>query len=179
MASLLTHPAVPLALALALGRERVPPRLLLAGIAASMLPDADVIGFRWGVAYGDALGHRGATHSLAFALALGALAAALAARLRSRAGQAFAFVAASAASHGLLDMLTNGGLGVALWWPLSSERLFFPDTPIEVSPIGLRRFLGPAGAAVLASELRWVWLPALALGGLGWVWRHGATMRSR
>src|SRR5262245_32983238 len=39
--------------------------------ALSMLPDADTIGFAFGVRYADAWGHRGATHSLAFSLALG------------------------------------------------------------------------------------------------------------
>jgi inner membrane protein len=35
------------------------------------LPDADVIGFGLGVRYEDPWGHRGVTHSLMFALALG------------------------------------------------------------------------------------------------------------
>src|SRR5687768_17218569 len=39
--------------------------------ALSMLPDADVIGFAFGVQYGDEWGHRGATHSFVFSLALG------------------------------------------------------------------------------------------------------------
>src|SRR5687768_4584174 len=38
--------------------------------ALSMLPDADVVGFSLGVEYGDPWGHRGATHSLAFAAAV-------------------------------------------------------------------------------------------------------------
>ena len=37
----------------------------------SLLPDADVIGFRFGVRYEDTWGHRGATHSLTFALGVG------------------------------------------------------------------------------------------------------------
>ena len=52
----------------------------------SLLPDADVIGFRFGIRYADAWGHRGATHSLLFALAMGFvggfLPAARAARLK-------------------------------------------------------------------------------------------------
>src|SRR5215211_5782937 len=39
--------------------------------ALSMLPDADVIGFPLGVRYADEWGHRGATHSLMFAAAVG------------------------------------------------------------------------------------------------------------
>src|SRR5260370_1984574 len=38
----------------------------LAAVAA-MLPDADVIGFRLGIPYGDLFGHRGFTYSLLFA----------------------------------------------------------------------------------------------------------------
>ena len=39
--------------------------------ALSLLPDIDVIGFGLGVRYGDEWGHRGATHSFAFSIALG------------------------------------------------------------------------------------------------------------
>ena len=65
-----------------------------------------------------------------------------------------------AASHGMLDMLTSGGLGPALWWPWSSERIFAPIRPILVSPIGVEAFVSQRGLAVLLSELKWVWLPA-------------------
>lgn len=47
-----------------------------------------------------------------------------------------ALVFAATASHALLDMLTDGGLGVALFVPVSNARLFFPVRPIAVSPIG-------------------------------------------
>jgi len=40
-----------------------------------MLPDIDVIGFSFGIQYGDMFGHRGLTHSLCFALLAGGLAA--------------------------------------------------------------------------------------------------------
>jgi inner membrane protein len=60
------------------------------------------------------------------------------------------------ASHGLLDAMTTGGLGVAFFAPFSAERYFFPWRPILVSPIGIERFLSPRGAAVLMSELQWV-----------------------
>ena len=128
-----------------------------------MLPDLDVLAFRFGVAYSDAAGHRGVTHSLVFALLLGVLAACLASSLRCAWRTAFAFVFVSAASHGLLDMLTNGGMGVALWWPLSDERFFFPWHPVEASPLSLRRVFSARGATVLGSEVLWVWLPAMAL----------------
>jgi inner membrane protein len=56
------------------------------------------------------------------------------------------------ASHPLLDILTNGGLGCALFWPFDDTRYFAPWTPIPVSPIGLR-FLSPYGMFVAFVEV--------------------------
>jgi hypothetical protein len=56
MPTIMTHAAVPLALAVGLGTRAVPPRLLAAGVVVAILPDADVVGFRLGVSYEDALG---------------------------------------------------------------------------------------------------------------------------
>jgi len=42
----------------------------MAGVACSVMPDLDVIGFRFGIRYGDFWGHRGFTHSLLFAALL-------------------------------------------------------------------------------------------------------------
>jgi inner membrane protein len=145
---------VPLAIGLALGRERIPPRLVVAGAVLAMLPDADVLGFRFGVAYADDWGHRGATHSLVFAALLASLAALFLHEARTRFG--WLFLCAAAASHGLLDMATDGGLGVALFWPFESARHFFAVTPIRVSPIGAG-FFSVRGAETLLSELVWVW----------------------
>ncbi|XNM82728.1 metal-dependent hydrolase [Escherichia coli] len=57
----------PLCTGLGLGSKVIPPRLLFAGIILAMLPDADVLSFKFGVAYGNVFGHRGFTHSLVFA----------------------------------------------------------------------------------------------------------------
>ncbi|MBL0531344.1 metal-dependent hydrolase [Aeromonas caviae] len=64
MPTIVTHAAVPLCLGLGLGSRIIPPRLLLVGVAIAMLPDADVLAFKLGVAYGHVFGHRGFTHSL-------------------------------------------------------------------------------------------------------------------
>lgn len=161
MPTIITHAAVPLALGLGLGGRLVPPRLLLAGIAASMIPDLDVIGLKLGIAYANDMGHRGITHSLLFALILGCLAAYLAPRFRARPFIAGLFVFVSCASHGLLDMCTNGGLGIAYFWPFSHERYFLPVHFIEVSPLAMDTVFGARGLQVAYSELRWVWLPGL------------------
>ncbi len=105
-------------------------------------------------------------------MTLAILAMVFANRLKSRPLPAFAFVLVACASHGLLDMLTTGGHGIALFWPFSEERFFWPTQVIEVSTLNLRRFFGAAGLAVLGSELRWVWLPAAVLAAVGYALRR-------
>lgn len=174
MPTLLGHSAIPVALALAAGSAHVPRRLLWAGVAAALVPDLDVISFRLGISYSSDMGHRGITHSLVFALTLALLAAWGAGRLKSGRTMAFVFVFLATASHGLLDMVTNGGKGVAFLWPFTSERFFFPVQVIQVSPLSVQRLLGPAGLHVLYTELQWVWVPAIVLGTIIWLWRRQA-----
>jgi len=173
MPTILSHTAVPLTLGIGLGNRLIPGRLLLAGIAASILPDLDVLAFRLHVAYSHILGHRGLSHSILFALALACLAWLLAPQLRSSRPVAFAFIGLATVSHPLLDMLTNGGQGVALWWPWSAERVFAPWRVIEVSPLDIHRVFGPRGLAVIHSELLWVWLPATLTCAALLAWRAG------
>lgn len=164
MPTILSHPAVPLAIGFGLGARAIPPRLLAAGVVASMLPDIDVVGFAYHVPYGSALGHRGFAHSPAFAAVIALLAAAAARAFAVDRLKAFWFIFIATASHGLLDAFTNGGLGVAFLWPLSDARMFAPVRVIEVSPIGLTRLLSGRGLTVLYSESLWVWAPCVLLG---------------
>jgi inner membrane protein len=161
-----SHPAVPLVLGGGLGREIVPRRLLMAGVLASMLPDLDVITFRLGVPYSADLGHRGFSHSLLFATLVALAGAGTHRALSCGFMRALVFLFVSIASHGILDAFTNGGLGIAFLWPWSGDRYFAPDglRVIEASPITLSRFLSHRGVTVLASELCWIWLPALGAG---------------
>lgn len=134
-----------------------------------MVPDADVIGFPLGIDYADSWGHRGATHSLAIAALVTAALAALWQEARRPLAAAFLFGAM--ASHGLLDMATDGGLGIALWWPVDEARLFWPHTPIRVSPIG-GGFFSDRGLETVRSEMLWVWLPCAVLGVAGLIGRR-------
>ena len=143
-------------------------RLAAVCSAAAVLPDADVIAFSLGIPYEHALGHRGASHGLVFAAACGALGALA---FRAAPWRAGILIALATASHGVLDAFTNGGLGVAFGWPLSSERLFFPWRPIQVSPIGVRSFFEGDVLGVLASELQVVAPLCVALAALGLVLR--------
>ncbi len=51
MPTVITHAAVPLCFGAGLGLKVIPPRLLFAGVVLAMLPDADVLAFKFGVAY--------------------------------------------------------------------------------------------------------------------------------
>jgi inner membrane protein len=164
MPTIFSHPAVPLALGFGLGRELVSRRLLLAGVAASILPDLDVVAFSFGIPYEHEFGHRGFSHSLFFAALVALLGACAYRWLHSGFGRAFFFLFLATASHGILDAFTNGGLGIALFWPWSSQRYFARYQLIEVAPISLSYFLSAWGVRVLLSELRWVWLPCGLLG---------------
>jgi len=175
MPTIISHAAVPLAIGLGLGNRRIPTTLLLTGMAASMMPDADVIFFRFGATYDSAWAHRGFSHSIGLAIVLGVLAALLS-RRSAPPLIAFAFVALAAASHGLLDMMTNGGHGIAILWPATDRRFFFDWRPIQVSPLATSRFVTRA-ARIATTEFLCIWVPAaiLALGLRATRFHQGAT----
>jgi inner membrane protein len=164
MASAFAHIVIPATLYFAFKSPTVNWRLFVVGAGLSVLPDADVLGFHLGIAYSSQWGHRGFTHSCVFAIVIALLAACCFKRLKSKLGTVFLFSFISCLSHALLDSLTNGGLGVALYWPFNHERIFSEFRPILVSPIGIKSFFTPRGWSVLASEVQWVLLPCIALG---------------
>lgn len=164
MPTAFSHPAVPLAVGIGLGQRVISPRLLAASCLVSVLPDLDVIAFRFGIPYASGLGHRGFSHSLLFALLVALIGACCHKPLRSTFTKAFLCLFMAIVSHGILDAFTNGGLGVAFLWPFSVERFFAPYKLIEVSPLRASRFFSPRGGVVLLSELVWVWLPFMFAG---------------
>lgn len=128
----------------------------------SLAPDLDVIAFRFGIPYEAPFGHRGASHSLVFAVLFGAAIGALWRREMRRPKLVIPVCAVLVATHGLLDMLTDGGEGVALAWPFSNARMFFPWQPLPVAPIG-RALLSARGLYVFAVEMLW-FAPLVAYG---------------
>lgn len=163
MPTVMTHAVVGLGLARLFTDRSMPASYwLLAGVLP-MLPDLDVIAFSLGIPYGAVLGHRGLSHSLLFALLLGAAVATATFRpydcdWLTLCGFWFVVVA----SHGILDAFTNGGLGIAFFAPFDATRYFFPWQPIQVSFLG-RAFFSRQALATLASEFLWVWLPTALL----------------
>src|SRR5438552_12554369 len=73
MASAFSHAVAALSIGTCFYRPQIPKRVWVAGILCSIVPDLDVIGFRFGIRYGDFWGHRGFTHSLVFAALLASI----------------------------------------------------------------------------------------------------------
>jgi inner membrane protein len=181
VASLISHAVAALGIGAVFYKPDLPKRTWVLGVACSILPDADVIGFHLGIRYGDFWGHRGFTHSLFFAAILSTLVILLAFRnIAPRERQLLWFyLFLATTSHGLLDAMTDGGLGVAFFSPFDTNRYFFPWRPILVSPIGIARFFSLRGLAVLRSEFLWVWLPAGLLAFSACVFRRFRTTQSK
>jgi len=137
-----------------------------------VLPDLDVFGRAFGIAFYSAWGHRGVSHSFAAAAVIGTLAALL---LHRRLGAPLAplavYFAAITASHGVLDALTNGGPGVAFFAPFDRTRYFFPWRPIPVSPLA-SSFFSAWGWRVFTTELAMLWLPAALVAVVAGVFRR-------
>jgi inner membrane protein len=137
-------------------------RLLCVGVVCSVLPDLDVLGFPLGIAYEDALGHRGLSHSLAFAAVVAAVATPLFFRApgwQGLRGRVAVYLFVVTASHGIFDAMTNGGLGVAFFSPFDTTRYFLPFTPVQVSPIGVAAFFSERSIGLLVTEMVWIALP--------------------
>lgn len=94
---------MPVAIASCLGSRIVSGRLLAAAALASVLPDADVVGFKFGVPYEHMFGHRGFSHSIAFAVIIGRFGIFVAPKLNVSRVVAFFVLLVSTLSHGLLD----------------------------------------------------------------------------
>ncbi len=167
MPTIFTHGFVAILASKACAREETPPRFWALSLGCSILPDLDTFGFAVGVRYEDFFGHRGFFHSLPFALIVGLLVSSLAFsenKLWSRKGLTLSlYFALLTASHGVLDALTDGGLGIAFLSPFTNERYFLPWRPLAVSPLGLRAFLSARGLEVMLNEFMWIWIPGTAL----------------
>jgi inner membrane protein len=163
MASAFSH-IVP---AIAFGKigytEKQPWKFWVLGCICSAIPDADALGYKLGVPYESMWGHRGITHSFAFAILLGLLVTAAffrGAKFNTRPFYAlWLYFFICTASHCLLDAMTTGGLGVAFFAPFDNSRYFLPWRMIKVSPISITRFFSSRGLQVLASEFVWIWIP--------------------
>jgi inner membrane protein len=158
--SLLGHVAIGVATARRITPAGEPPSKvgtrMVVFAALAFLPDIDFVLQALAPSITD-LEHRGATHSLVLAVAVGAFVA-LANTLRGGQHPVYwGLVAAGLlASHGGLDWLGNSSLGVELLWPFSDARLLAPWHLLP-NP-GLVHFFSSRNLATLAIEVL-VFLP--------------------
>src|SRR5215467_7589550 len=181
MPTIVTHGFVAALLGSSLAAGRMPARFWFLSVLCSILPDADVLGFPLGIRYEDVLGHRGLSHSLVFAFVLSLIVSFLAlprAPTRWTRFLLFSYFLAVTASHGILDAMTDGGLGVAFFAPFDDTRYFFPFRPIKVSPIGLS-FFSARGLDVIWSEFLWVCIPGTIIAAAAISLRKLQRLRAR
>src|SRR5881397_156590 len=116
MASALTHAFAAVTLTKIISAEKRDWRFWVLIGGSAVLPDADVISFAFGIDYGDLLGHRGLSHSLLFAAAWSLVVLSWEYRqLKKGSKECWTLLGLffmATASHGVLDAMTNGGLGV-------------------------------------------------------------------
>ena len=147
--------------------EKMPLRFWVLSAICSVIPDIDVIGYYYGVRYGDMFGHRGFAHSLTFALLVSVLVVVLAfpavQRFSRKWWAMILFFFVATASHGFLDSMTDKGLGVGFFIPIDNARYFMPWRPIFASPMRISRFFSHEGFDVLIAEIVWIWGPVLLL----------------
>jgi inner membrane protein len=167
---MVTHAAVGAAAAVAFAPAGAPVQFWPIAILSATIADADALSFVLQGSYSDIWRHRGFFHSLSFGLCL--ILFWMAAFFRGTeafSARWFSYLIIfflTFASHGLLDALTNGGIGVAFFSPFDNTRYFLPWSPIMVSPIRLSSFFSKWGYAVLQNEMRWIWLPSFSFAAL-------------
>ncbi|UOQ68043.1 metal-dependent hydrolase [Hymenobacter volaticus] len=173
MASVFGHTALGATLGILLLPGRQHWHWWVLAAACAFLPDADVVGFKFHVPYASQWGHRGLTHSILAAAVVATVLVGFYSLRRTTQALALAriwgLLFLATASHGVLDAMTTGGLGVAFFSPIDQQRYFFSFRPIQVSPIGIRNFAGQQALRVLVSEAVWVGLPCLVLLLINWL----------
>jgi inner membrane protein len=135
--------------------------LLLLAVGSAILPDLDILAFKFGISYSHPLGHRGFTHSILFSVLWSVLLSYLFGKNRKLIFAIVLFL--STVSHGILDAMTSGGKGIGFFIPFDNSRYFFSFRGIKVSPIGIEQFFSKWGANVILSELKYLGLPCFII----------------
>lgn len=161
MPTIFSHIAVPIAAKVAAG-AKIPTSMLLLGMLAAILPDFDGIPRQFGLRFEGIWDHRGFTHSIGFAIAVGMVGIGFASRWGIAWWKAWLWMFVCCFSHPLLDACTTGRYGVPLMWPLWDVRYNSPWKFIAVSPVRADAFFSARGWAVFKNELFTVWLPLMS-----------------
>lgn len=164
MPSSIAHGLAAAGIGALLAPRPVPRGYWVAGIGLATLVDLDAIGRPFG--WGDVAllgGHRALTHSLPFAIAAGILVTWLCFWRTETPGRIAVYLVLATASHGLLDLLTPYGAGVALLAPFSDARVLSPWQPftgvvevfgiwVPLAVVLLLRGRAPAGLSIAQRE---------------------------
>ena len=142
--------------------------LLFAGLA--LLPDADVLLVTLGACDTGACGHRGASHSLPVAIAIGLLSGLIARRLRWPVLRTVLATTVAVGSHALLDVLGAGGRGLPLLWPFSERALHLAGPDLPGRPARAR--------AAVAGRARSTWPSSSRSSCPSWFTRPGRGSRA-
>lgn len=160
------------------GRLREP---CLWGAVCAVLPDVDMIGFPLGFGEHPVFGHRALTHSLPMAACIAAVVALGAFRQARWDGlrlRLWLCLFLATATHGLLDALSVYGSHVTFFAPFSTLGTKFSWQPISASMLmGSASWTVRVMRAILV-EARWVWLPAIAIAGIGLALRRPEPPRA-
>jgi inner membrane protein len=141
-------------------------RVQVAALFCACAPDLDFALAPFSQRPGDLFAHRGLLHSPLFLLALALLGALLCTPWREwRTGllRHVGLLWLAGCGHLLLDLLTWGGPGLALFAPFSEHRFLLPRLLrlVPVVPVGMDEWLGRMGVQALAVEALFILLPTL------------------
>ncbi len=175
MATMLTHAVLGAVAAKTAAGGKATGAFVLASAACAAVPDIDTLGMRAGIPYEHMLGHRGLFHSPFFALLVSVFVVFVFFRksrvFEGRRSLLVLYFFVITAGHGVIDALTNGGLGVAFLSPFSNERYYFGWRPLQAAPFG-RGIFSPLGQQAMADELAWLLFPAALVWLVSWVCRN-------
>lgn len=119
--------------------------LLVLVVAVAVIPDLDIPAAELGLAE-----HRGGSHSLVMAAVMGGVVAVIARWRKQSALLWGAAAAVSMASHGVLDLFSQGP-GVKLLWPFTDARFASSVRPLPTPHVF--QILSPHELLVLAAEV--------------------------
>lgn len=167
MPTFISHAAVSLPVSLGFTKKKYRKEIILLSVLVSMLPDFDGIGYYFGIPYEHFLGHRGFSHSIVFSAIIAILFTYFCVKQKYIEPKQYKFIFINffviGVSHGILDAMTNGGLGIALFSPFNNARFFLPWQPIIVSAILPQYFFQMNGILVFKREILYLILPSIIL----------------
>jgi inner membrane protein len=131
-------------------KERVVTMALFGGLG--LLPDADALLVAAGSVYEGQFGHRGFSHSLAFALSAAVVTFFMARRWGTKPWFTAFLAFLAVGSHGLMDSMTYRTRGIPFFWPLTEARFQLPWRPIPPAPFG-EHFFSRRGFDVMCIEM--------------------------